>query len=59
MTDQDTSGFYKRDGDLLYAPNFVYGPNNFELIREFKDSYQYPRDGWWWFDSIEDAEAEI
>ena len=47
----DTSGFYKLDGDqLLYGPNFVYGPT-FTLLREDKDQYTYPVDGWYWFDS--------
>jgi hypothetical protein len=27
----------------------VYGPN-LELIRENKDDYTYPVDGWEWFD---------
>lgn len=42
------AGFYKIDGDeLLYGPNFVYGPT-FTLVKENKDSYQYPVDGWVW-----------
>lgn len=47
---EDTSGFYKfEDDNWLYAPNFVYGPN-FELLREKKDSYTYPVEGWSWYD---------
>jgi hypothetical protein len=51
-------GFYKlEDGNWLYAPNFVYGPN-LELIRENKDDYTYPVDGWEWFDKSPIIEEE-
>jgi hypothetical protein len=48
---ENTSGFYKQEenGEWLYAPNFVYAPT-FELLRENKDTYQYPVDGWTWYD---------
>lgn len=58
MDELDTSGFYKCDGDILYAPNFVYGPT-FELLREHKDEYQYPVDGWTWFDSETEANEQL
>jgi hypothetical protein len=48
----DTSGFYKIDpesGELLYAPNGVYAPT-FTLLREDRESHEYPVDGWIWFD---------
>jgi hypothetical protein len=51
---EDTSGFYKLDGDLLYGPNFVLNIN-YELRRETKDAHTYPTDGWYWFDSEEEA----
>lgn len=49
---ENTSGFYKQNEDLTweYAPNFVYGPS-FELIKENKDSYTYPVEGWIWYES--------
>jgi hypothetical protein len=47
-----TSGFYK--SDLTYAPNWVIAPG-FELLRSAKDSYTYPVEGWYWFDSLEQA----
>jgi hypothetical protein len=50
---EDTSGFYKLDGGLLYAPNAVLGPD-YELLRDYHETYDYPVDGWYWFDS-EDA----
>lgn len=48
---EDTSGFYKLNevGEWMHAPNFVYGPN-FELIKEKKDEYTYPVEGWVWYD---------
>lgn len=51
---EDTSGFYKLDGELLYGPNFVLNAN-YELHRENKDNYQYPIDGWYWCNSKEEA----
>ena len=52
---EDTSGFYKLDGDqLLYGPNFVINAN-YELKRENKDQYTYPVDGWHWFDTEQQA----
>lgn len=52
---EDTSGFYKlEDGDLIYGPNFVLN-KNFELRRETKDQHLYPTDGWYWFDSLDQA----
>jgi len=55
---ENTSGFYKLDDDLLYAPNFVLGPyQNYELRKETKNNYSYPIDGWYWFNSIEEAKS--
>jgi len=51
---EDTSGFYKLDGDLLFGPNFVLNAE-YELHRDTKDQHTYPIDGWYWFDS--DAQA--
>jgi len=47
---EDTSGFYKlEDENWQYAPNFVYAPT-YTLLRELKDTYTYPIDGWVWYD---------
>ncbi len=55
ILEQNTSGFYKRDGDeLLFAPNAVYAPE-FTLLREEKDQYQYPINGWIWAENSEEA----
>ena len=49
--------FYKRENDeLLVAPNFVRGPG-FDLFAEQKDEYQYPVEGWYWFDNLDAAVA--
>lgn len=47
-------GFYKYDGQLLYAPNAVYNAN-YTLLKPDKNDYTYPVDGWTWFDSLEAA----
>ncbi len=53
---QDTSGFYKLDGVLLYGPNYVLGPyQSYALLRESHTEYEYPIDGWFWFDSEDEA----
>jgi hypothetical protein len=50
----DTSGFYKVVDQLEYAPNFVDTPT-VSLNREDKDTYTYPQDGWYWFESSGEA----
>lgn len=55
----DPRGFYKNDnGSLLYAPNYVLH-RDYELRREQHDSYEYPVEGWYWFDSEDDARAHF
>ena len=51
----DTSGFYNKTF-MLRAGKFVYGPT-FTLLRADKDTYTYPVEGWYWFDSAEEAAA--
>ena len=56
---EDTSGFYRNNnGELQFAPNFVLS-SVYELRRETKDQHTYPVDGWVWFDSAEEAEAQL
>jgi hypothetical protein len=52
--DRMNPGFYKLDGDLLYGPNFVLNAD-YSLYKETYDQYTYPVDGWYWFDSEEEA----
>ena len=48
----DTSGFYCEDnGQILCGPSFVLN-KDFELFKELKDTYNYPIQGWYWFESI-------
>ena len=47
--------FYKVEGtNLLSGPNYVLS-GSYNLYKEEKDTYTYPIDGWYWFDSEEDA----
>lgn len=49
--------FYKKtDTELLTAPSFVHGPS-FELDASIHDTYTYPVEGWYWYDTIDDALA--
>lgn len=53
----NTPGFYKFDGRMLYfAPNSVYAPN-FTLLLEQQATYTYPVDGWYYFDTTQQAES--
>ena len=51
----DTSGFFKNDsGMVVNGPNFVLS-GSYSLYKEQKDTYTYPVEGWYWFDSEEEA----
>jgi hypothetical protein len=53
---QDENGPYASGGvtfSLLFAENSVSG--NCELQKELKDVSQYPVDGWYWLDSVDQA----
>ena len=47
--------FYK----LIDEVNYTYGPEvinaEYQLLTEDKDTYAYPVDGWYWFDTEEEA----
>jgi len=61
ITMETTAGFYKlEDDNWQYAPNFVDAPN-YQLLKENKDSYIYPVDGWEWYDKspIEEVPIDI
>jgi hypothetical protein len=46
-----TQGFYKKqNNEIQYAPNYIEG-NGYILISSEKDIYEYPVDGWYWFNS--------
>ena len=51
----ETQGFYKNNnGKLIYGPNHVLSLN-YELRKETKDQNIYPVDGWYWFNSEDEA----
>lgn len=53
----DSSGFYKLDSnELLHGPNFVLN-QNYELRKENHETYSYPVDGWYWFNSKQEAKS--
>ena len=48
-------GFFKKDIDsILVGENFVFSPS-VTLKAEDKDDYTYPQDGWYWFDTFDEA----
>lgn len=54
-----SAGFYKNDNDvLLHGPNFVLN-KDYELRAETKDDHTYPVDGWYWFDTEEEAREAL
>lgn len=55
-----TNGFYKltENSSLNYAPNAVYN-SNYTLLKENKDTYQYPVDGWSWYEDRSDAVSAL
>ena len=55
----DTSGFYKKNEDLstLYFARDFVSNSEYELQRASKNNYQYPVDGWYWFETLESAMA--
>lgn len=51
----ETQGFYKKENDnLIYSQNLVLN-SEYQLLKELKDEYNYPIDGWYWFDSEDDV----
>jgi len=54
----DTSGFYKEfeDGSWIWGPNSVQGPHgSWELTRENHADFEYPYEGWTWYDTAPQA----
>jgi len=51
----NSSGFYKVENEmLLYGCQDVFAPD-FTLLRNEHNEYEYPIDGWYWFDTEEEA----
>ena len=57
---EDTAGFYKLNeiNEWEFAPNFIYAPT-YTLLREDKDTYTYPIEGWEWYDESPIEESFI
>jgi len=52
-----TAGFYKFENDeLRYGSTSVHAPN-FTLVKANHANYNYPVEGWYYFNSYEDAEV--
>jgi hypothetical protein len=50
--------FYKLENESLLSGDLITSPN-FVLVAEDKDYYDYPVDGWTWFDTEEEAKAHF
>lgn len=46
--------FYKLDEDTLLFGKVVTSPT-FELTISTKGNFEYPQDGWYWFDTRKEA----
>lgn len=51
----NTAGFYKLiENTLHWGANAVLAPD-YTLVKEEYETYTYPIDGWYWFESEEEA----
>jgi len=46
--------FYRRDGDQIHSANAVYRPDG-ALEADTHTDHTYPVDGWYWFDTLDEA----
>ena len=46
--------FYKVSDGVLTSANSVFN-KNFTLLKKDKDTYEYPLEGWYWFDNEKEA----
>lgn len=53
--------FFKQhsQNELRVARTKVFGQNNLVLDSELKDTYQYPVEGWYWFDTFKEAREAL
>ena len=53
------AGFYRYDDDnILYGSDNIFGAG-YMLLAEFKDTYNYPVEGWYWFDTPQEASTKL
>ena len=51
-----TDGFFRVDNENMLVYGRLYVLNSeYALYRDQKDTYNYPVDGWYWFDSEDQA----
>lgn len=51
--------FYRREnGTVVRADGPLFGPG-YDLLAEQRGAYEYPVDGWYWFDTDEEASAAM
>jgi hypothetical protein len=50
-----SAGFYRLTDRLSYATTAVYAPN-ITLLADDRDTYFFPVEGWYWFESLLEAE---
>ena len=48
-------GFYKKDIDSILTGTTTVCTPTVTLVDVDKDSYTYPQDGWYWFDTFDEA----
>lgn len=48
--------FFTILNDMLTYANVISSPD-FELTIETRNDYEYPKDGWYWFDTEEEAKV--
>ena len=52
-------GFYKETEEgWYYAPNGVYS-TDYSLVKDKKDTYPYPVDGWRWYDDEPEGFVDV
>jgi hypothetical protein len=49
--------FYKREDEQLLVGGTMVTTPNVTLTVDTKDQYNYPQDGWYWFETLDDALA--
>jgi len=51
--------FYKREDEQLLVGGTMVRTPNVTLTVGTKDQYTYPQDGWYWFDTLDEAMSKL
>jgi hypothetical protein len=56
-----TQGFYSvnENNELEYGPDLVQLPSGTVLLSDEHTQYSYPVEGWTWYESREEAQAQL